>query len=290
MDASHFDAHGVRGGQHLRLDDLRPHIYRTRDGGKTWTHITNGIPDGGIINVVREDPKRRGLLFAGTEQQCTSRSTTARTGSRCGSTCRRRRSATWSSRTTTSSSARTAGRSGSSTTSRRCGRSGPRRRRGRAPLPAAAGVALSLEQEHGHAAAARRARRSEPAGRRDHQLLAEAGRTRRRSRSRLSTRAVRRAHVLERRRAGAADRGPRCRILDSSDADAVGTPGFHRFVWDVHYAPPAVAAFSYPIAAIHAQHAAGAARSVGAARPLHGAPHRGRQDVHAPLTSRWTRA
>ena len=52
----------------LRLDDLRPHIYRTRDGGKTWQHIANGIPDGGIINVVREDPQRRGLLFAGTEQ------------------------------------------------------------------------------------------------------------------------------------------------------------------------------------------------------------------------------
>ena len=52
----------------FRLDDLRPHIYRTRDGGKSWTRITNGIPDGGIVNVVREDPKRRGLLFAGTEQ------------------------------------------------------------------------------------------------------------------------------------------------------------------------------------------------------------------------------
>src|SRR6185436_8049074 len=52
----------------FRLDDLRPHIYSTRDGGKTWTHISNGIPDGGIVNVVREDPKRRGLLFAGTEQ------------------------------------------------------------------------------------------------------------------------------------------------------------------------------------------------------------------------------
>src|SRR5207247_3778609 len=53
----------------IRLDDLRPHIYRTRDGGKSWTHITNGIPDGGTINVVRDDPKRRGMLFAGSEQQ-----------------------------------------------------------------------------------------------------------------------------------------------------------------------------------------------------------------------------
>ena len=69
MDASHFDANTAYAAVNtFRLDDLRPHIYRTRDGGKTWTHISNGIPDGGIVNVVREDPKRRGLLFAGTEQ------------------------------------------------------------------------------------------------------------------------------------------------------------------------------------------------------------------------------
>jgi photosystem II stability/assembly factor-like uncharacterized protein len=68
MDASHFDANTAYAAVNtMRLDDLRPHIYRTRDGGKTWTHITSGIPDGGIINVVREDPKRRGLLFAGSE-------------------------------------------------------------------------------------------------------------------------------------------------------------------------------------------------------------------------------
>jgi photosystem II stability/assembly factor-like uncharacterized protein len=69
MDASHFDAGTAYAAINtLRLDDLRPHIYRTRDGGTTWTHITAGLPDGGIINVVREDPKRRGLLFAGSEQ------------------------------------------------------------------------------------------------------------------------------------------------------------------------------------------------------------------------------
>ncbi len=69
MDASHFNVNGAYAAINtLRLDDLRPHIYRTRDGGKTWTHITNGIPDGGIVNVVREDPEREGLLFAGTEQ------------------------------------------------------------------------------------------------------------------------------------------------------------------------------------------------------------------------------
>ena len=69
MDASHFDVNTAYAAINtLRLDDLRPHIYRTRDGGATWTHITSGIPDGGTVNVVREDPERRGLLFAGTEQ------------------------------------------------------------------------------------------------------------------------------------------------------------------------------------------------------------------------------
>ena len=69
MDASHFDRLTAYAAINtLRLDDMRPHIYRTRDGGKTWTHITSGIPGGGIVSVVREDPKRKGLLFAGTEQ------------------------------------------------------------------------------------------------------------------------------------------------------------------------------------------------------------------------------
>lgn len=69
IDAGRFDANTAYAAVNtLRLDDLRPHIYRTADGGKTWTHITSGIPDGGIINVVREDPKLRGLLFAGSEQ------------------------------------------------------------------------------------------------------------------------------------------------------------------------------------------------------------------------------
>jgi photosystem II stability/assembly factor-like uncharacterized protein len=69
MDASHFDAQTAYAAINtFRLDDLRPHIYRTRDGGKTWTEIVAGIPHGGPVNVVREDPVRRGLLFAGTEQ------------------------------------------------------------------------------------------------------------------------------------------------------------------------------------------------------------------------------
>ncbi len=69
MDAGHFDAQTAYAAINtLRLDDLRPHIYRTHDGGKTWTHITTGIPDNENINVVREDPKRKGLLFAGSER------------------------------------------------------------------------------------------------------------------------------------------------------------------------------------------------------------------------------
>jgi hypothetical protein len=53
----------------LRIDDMRPHIFRTHDGGKTWTEIVNGLPGGAVVSTVREDPKRKGLLFAGTETQ-----------------------------------------------------------------------------------------------------------------------------------------------------------------------------------------------------------------------------
>jgi photosystem II stability/assembly factor-like uncharacterized protein len=68
IEASHFDAATAYAAiNSFRLDDLRTHIYRTRDFGKTWTEITNGIPAGGASNVVREDPVRKGLLFAGTE-------------------------------------------------------------------------------------------------------------------------------------------------------------------------------------------------------------------------------
>ena len=69
MDASHFDRDTAYAAVNtIRLDDHRPHIYRTRDGGKSWTRIVEGLPDGGTVNVVREDPKARGLLYAGTEQ------------------------------------------------------------------------------------------------------------------------------------------------------------------------------------------------------------------------------
>jgi photosystem II stability/assembly factor-like uncharacterized protein/uncharacterized protein (DUF2164 family) len=51
----------------LKNDDLHPYIWKTTDYGKTWTSITNGIPVGAVVRAVREDPKRPGLLFAGTE-------------------------------------------------------------------------------------------------------------------------------------------------------------------------------------------------------------------------------
>ena len=52
----------------FRLDDLKPHIYRTRDGGAIWTETVAGIPDDEVVNAVREDPARAGLLFAATEK------------------------------------------------------------------------------------------------------------------------------------------------------------------------------------------------------------------------------
>jgi photosystem II stability/assembly factor-like uncharacterized protein len=54
-----------------RVEDQAPHILRTRDGGRTWQEIDNGLPNSGgpnSVNVVREDPVQRGLLFAGTER------------------------------------------------------------------------------------------------------------------------------------------------------------------------------------------------------------------------------
>lgn len=69
LEAGHFDVNTAYAAVNtLRLDDNRPHIYRTHDGGKSWTEIVRGIPEGQTVNVVREDPQRKGLLFAGTER------------------------------------------------------------------------------------------------------------------------------------------------------------------------------------------------------------------------------
>ena len=50
-----------------KLDDYRPYIFKTADYGKTWTKITGGLPENVYVHAVKEDPKRKGLLFAGTE-------------------------------------------------------------------------------------------------------------------------------------------------------------------------------------------------------------------------------
>jgi photosystem II stability/assembly factor-like uncharacterized protein len=69
IDAGHFDKNTAYAAVNtLRLDDLRPHIFRTHDGGATWTEITAGLPINENTNVVREDPERKGLLFVGTER------------------------------------------------------------------------------------------------------------------------------------------------------------------------------------------------------------------------------
>jgi photosystem II stability/assembly factor-like uncharacterized protein len=69
IDASHFDANVAYASvSRFRLDDLKPYIYRTRDGGKSWQSIGAGLPKDAPVNAVREDPVRRGLLFAATER------------------------------------------------------------------------------------------------------------------------------------------------------------------------------------------------------------------------------
>ena len=70
MDAGHFDTRTAYAAINtLRIDDMRPHLFRTHDGGKTWTEINNGIPDGAATSTIREDPKQKGLLYAGSETQ-----------------------------------------------------------------------------------------------------------------------------------------------------------------------------------------------------------------------------
>jgi len=68
ISASHFDdATAYASVSRQRLDDLRPYIYRTHDSGATWQPIVTGLPDDSPVDTVREDPIRKGLLFAGTE-------------------------------------------------------------------------------------------------------------------------------------------------------------------------------------------------------------------------------
>jgi hypothetical protein len=50
-----------------KLDDFKPYVFKTTDFGKSWSPIATGLPDGSYVHAVREDPKRKGLLYAGTE-------------------------------------------------------------------------------------------------------------------------------------------------------------------------------------------------------------------------------
>jgi photosystem II stability/assembly factor-like uncharacterized protein len=70
MDAGHFDKLTAYAAINtMRLDEMTPHLFRTHDGGKTWTEIDNGLPEGAATSTIREDPKQKGLLYAGTETQ-----------------------------------------------------------------------------------------------------------------------------------------------------------------------------------------------------------------------------
>src|SRR6185437_13415653 len=69
VDASHFDPNeAFVAAERHQLEDYNPHLWRTRDGGKTWQTITKGLPAGAYVQTVKEDPVRRGLLYCGTER------------------------------------------------------------------------------------------------------------------------------------------------------------------------------------------------------------------------------
>src|SRR5262245_9218628 len=68
LDASPFDAGTAYVAATMyKYDDYKPYLYKTSDFGKSWKKITNGIPNGAFTRVIREDPNKRGLLYAGTE-------------------------------------------------------------------------------------------------------------------------------------------------------------------------------------------------------------------------------
>lgn len=68
IEASHFDPDAAYAAvDRHRLTDNEPYIYRTRDMGRSWRRITSGLPSGVYVQTVKEDPKKRGLLVAGTE-------------------------------------------------------------------------------------------------------------------------------------------------------------------------------------------------------------------------------
>lgn len=70
IEAGHFDARTAYAAANtLRIDDARPHFWRTHDGGRTWTEINTGIAPNAVANSIREDPRVPGLLYAATDVQ-----------------------------------------------------------------------------------------------------------------------------------------------------------------------------------------------------------------------------
>jgi photosystem II stability/assembly factor-like uncharacterized protein len=69
LEASHFDANTAYASvDRHQLQDFEPYLFRTRDMGRSWQKISNGLPAGVYVHTVKEDPKRRGLLVCGTER------------------------------------------------------------------------------------------------------------------------------------------------------------------------------------------------------------------------------
>jgi len=70
IEAGHFDTlTAYAAANTLRIDDMRPHFWRTHDGGRTWTEINTAIASNAVANSIREDPRVRGLLYAATDAQ-----------------------------------------------------------------------------------------------------------------------------------------------------------------------------------------------------------------------------
>jgi hypothetical protein len=69
LEASRFDTLVAYAAvNRFRVDDIAPHVWRTRDGGRTWAETVNGLPPDVVVNAVREDPVARNLLYAATER------------------------------------------------------------------------------------------------------------------------------------------------------------------------------------------------------------------------------
>ena len=70
IEAGHFDTQTAYAAVNtLRLDDINPHFLRTHDGGKSWTQINTGVAPGAVVNSIREDPRKKGLLYGASDTQ-----------------------------------------------------------------------------------------------------------------------------------------------------------------------------------------------------------------------------